>query len=200
MIALTETPNLDRNNHEHFTNLLTLVEINKIILKGVKYRQSKFHAPSFEKRQEMFLELTNYWNFVIDTITIYSEFFSGKTDLSLLRNSEKGKPLNLLFVPIGQKFLSELYFECIKMKKRDQFIEKINLLNFDLIEGHFSNLFYSPVKNVMIMNNYKVAKEYALYLMGLVDGDLKLKTKLCKAYGINELSEEFKKFILIDPV
>lgn len=195
-IVLTETTNLDRNNHNEFTNLLALVEVNKKILKLVRYRQSKYSGPSVEERKILYSTAIDYWNFVTENIINYVDFFSKKHTLEQYRNSEQNKPLNLLFVPIGQKFLADIYCFYFKTGKLDILKSKINKIDFNLQDGHFTNLFYNKTKNTMIMNNFTVCKNLALYLIGEKTDEIKLKKDLCRAYGINVLSEEFKKFNL----
>jgi DNA sulfur modification protein DndB len=192
-IALTDTPDLDRNNHEHFTNLLGLVAVNKKILRLVKeYKQTKYQGPTVEERDLLYKEAVSFWNFVIENISKYSEYFNGELTLPQVRNNKNDKPLNLLFVPIGQKFLGEIFYIFKKRNQLDELKAKINRINFDLHEGHFVNIFYDPIKNRMIMNNQTLAKNLFLYLMGDNIDETKLKDELAKAYGINVLSEDFK--------
>jgi len=195
-IALTETTNLDRNNHVDFTNLLALVEVNKKILKLAKYKQSKYSGPSVEERKILYSTAADYWDFVTNNIVEYIDFFSKKHDLKEYRNVGQNKPLNLLFVPIGQKFLADIYCFYFKAGKLDLLKRKINKINFNLQDGHFTNLFYNKIKNTMIMNNFTVCKNLVFYLLGEKTDEVKLKKDLCRAYGINELSTEFKKFNL----
>jgi DNA sulfur modification protein DndB len=195
-ITLTETTNLDRNNHNDFTNLLALVEVNKKILKLTNYRQSKYSGPSVDERKVLYSLATDYWDFVTKNTVDYRNFFTGKNGLDNYRNSGQNKPLNLLFVPIGQKFLAVIYCFYYKTKKLDILKTKINKIDFNLQKGHFTNLFYNKTKNTMIMNNFTVCKNLVFYLLGEKTDELKLKKDLCRAYGINELSTEFKNFSL----
>lgn len=196
-IVLTPTTNLDRDNHLHFTNLLTLVTVNKKILKLVKsYKQSTYSGPNIDERDLLYVEGKRFWDYSIKNINEYKYYFSGVKTLDKFRNSDASKALNLLFVPIGQKFLAEIYTYFFRNKKLENLTKKINKLNFDLHEGHYKNLFYNPTKNTMVMNNQTVAKNMTLYLLGESIDETKLKQDLCKAYGINNLSTEFKSYKL----
>lgn len=197
VIALTPTTNLDRDDHEHFTNLLSLVTVNKKILKLVKnYKQSKYSGPNIDERKSLYVQASSFWDYMINNIDEYKDYFSKKKGLSKYRNSSAKKPLNLLFVPIGQKFIAEIYCYFVKKDNLEDLSNKINKINFDLHKGHFKGIFYNPNKNVMIMTNQTVAKNLTLYLLGQSIDSIKLKKELCKTYGINELSKEYKSFKL----
>lgn len=196
-IALTETTNLDRDNHTDFTNLLTLVEVNKKVLRLANVKQKKYTGPSVEERKILYDTAENYWNHVISKINEYNTYFRKPLSIKKFRNSENTKPLNLLFVPIGQKFIAELYYYCKKSDDLGKFDLKINKLNFDLHKGHFKGIFYNPVKNTMIMNNQTFAKRFALYLMGYISNK-GLKAEYAKALGINTLSEDYENLSLPD--
>lgn len=200
-IELTETPDMSRNNHEHFTNLLSLVAVNKKIFGLVtSFKQSKYTGPTIDERAFLYKETTEFWDFALKNIQEYKAYFNGRLNLDKVRNNVKGKPLNLLFVPIGQKFLAEIYATYKKKKELDVLKNKINKIDFDLYNGHFKNLFFNTTKNTMIMNNYTVSKRLIFYLLGQdVDKD-QLKRDLAKSYGINELSPEFSKYKLPDVV
>jgi DNA sulfur modification protein DndB len=197
-IILTENYDLDRNDHVHFTNLLNLVEVNKKLFKAVKYRESKYTSPTYDKREELFLVSTEFYDFVIANIEEYQEFFGGKKALSKFRNVAHKKPLNLLFLPVGISLIAELY-SYFKAKKKIEFLKKhINKLDFDLYNGTFKFIFFNPVKNKIETGNKTLGRNLALYLLGekISITSIKLKKSLAKAYSINELSPEFKTFQL----
>lgn len=200
LIALTENRNIDRRDQIHFTNLLSLVEVNKKILKLVNYKQSKYEGPSPEYRVLLLNTAVEFWDFMRKNIADYNNFFSGKFKMNHYRNSERKKPLNLLFMPIGMKLIAEIYYEYKRKNKINVLISKINKINFWLNDekAHFSMLYYNNSKNTMILNNQTVAKKLFLYLMSERIDEISLKNDLAKAYGINELSEHFKKFTLPD--
>lgn len=196
-IALTPNTNLDRDNNSDFTNLLTLVAVNKKVLKlAGSYKQSKYKGPNIEERKILFNEAKKFWDYVIGHIQEYKDYFNNKKEIKNFRNSEPNKPLNLLFVPIGQKFIAEIYSYFIKNNRIHILSKKINDIDFNLYSGHYSGLFFNATKNNMIMNNQMVAKRLTLYLLGEKIDTKILKKDLCKAYGINELSDEFNSFTL----
>jgi hypothetical protein len=171
--------------------------VNKKILNLVSsYKQSKYKGPDLSERKRLFEEAKKFWDFAISNVKEYKDYFFSHSKLENYRNLEHDKPINLLFVPIGQKFLAEIYCHFIKKGKIDVLIKNINKIDFDLKTGHYTKLFYNPTKNTMIMNSQTVAKKMTLYLLGEDIDTVALKLDLCKAYGINELSEEFHKFKL----
>jgi hypothetical protein len=198
-ISLTPNYNLDRNEHLKFTNLLTLVEVNKILIKLSNYKESKFSSPTHEERETIYKIVAEFYDFIFDNIEDYKRYFKEGIALNKFRNSAKGEPLNLLFLPVGLTFIAELYLYFKKAKKLDIFKLKINLLNFDLYTGHYKNIFFNPIQNKVIPSSHKsLAKSLTLYLLGetISETDEELKKKLAKAYNINELSSEFTNLTL----
>jgi DNA sulfur modification protein DndB len=195
-IGLTENYNLDRNDHIHFTNLLNLVEINKKIFKVIKYRDSKYLSPSYEKREELYKSAIEFYDFISENITEYKEYFSNTKDLDKFRNSLHKKPLNLLFLPIGLSLIAEIYCHFKKIGKLDKLKNSINKINYDLYEGHFKFIYFNPVRNTIITSNKSLGRNFALYLLGenLNLSNIELKHSLAKAYNINELSPEYNTF------
>ena len=193
-IALTDNYDLSRNDHLHFTNLLNLTEVNKKIFKAVKYQETKYTSPSYEKREELFSVSVEFYNFITINITEYKEYFSGKKDLSKFRNAEHKKPLNLLFLPLGINLISEIYSHFKINNKINKLKALINKLDFDLYEGDFKFIYFNPVQNKIIAANKTLGKNIAFYLLGekLNISNTQLKKSLAKAYSINELSPEFK--------
>ncbi|MCW3072890.1 MAG: hypothetical protein JWO44_2780 [Bacteroidetes bacterium] len=201
-IVLTENYNLDRNDHSHFTNLLTLVEVNKKIFKAVKYKDSKYSSPTFEKREELYKISSDFFDFIIKNITEYKEYFSGKKKLKDYRNSEHKKPLNLLFLPIGINLIAEIYTHFKINEELDTFKKLVNKLDFDLYNGDFKYIYFHPIQNKVVTSNKTLGKNLALYLLGeeIKISNVELKKGLAKAYNINELSPEFKTLKLPNPV
>ena len=196
-IALTSNTNLDRDNHTDFTNLLSLVAVNKKVLKLVKsHKQSKYNGPNIKERIELFKTAKEFWDFMILNVREYEYYFSGKKKLNEFRNSEEGKPMNLLFTPIGQKFIAEIYTYFYKKDKLGLLSKRINKLDFELYNGNYKHLFFNPNKNTMVINNQTTAKNLTLYLLGESVDEINLKEDLCKVYGINVLSQEYKSFKL----
>src|SRR5690606_22427454 len=197
-IALTDTYNLDRSDITHFTNLLSIVEVNKKLFKSTSYRDKKYTSPTYEEREFLYEESSSFFDFMIRNLKEYKEYFINNKSLTFFRNAEACKPLNLLFLPIGLSFLAEIYSHFNKNKNLIKLQNKINSLNFDLYEGTFKNIFFNPVQNRIITSNKILAKNLTLYLLDepitISEDDLKLK--LAKAYNMNELSEEFKNFTL----
>ncbi len=197
-IKLTDNYDLDRNEHIHFTNLLNLVEVNKKLFKAVKFKESKYASPSFEKREELYSVATEFYDFVISNIKEYKEYFGGYKTLNNFRNTTHKKPLNLLFLPIGLNLIAELYAH-FKMKNKIINLRKlINKLDFDLYKGTFKYIYFNPVKNKIETGNKTLGRNLALYLLGekITVSNISLKKSLAKVYNINELSAEFKKLKL----
>jgi DNA sulfur modification protein DndB len=193
-IILTENYDLDRNEQTHFTNLLNLVEVNKRLFKGIKYRESKYTSPSYEKREELYSVAIDFYNFTISNIKEYKEYFSGKKPLSKFRNATHKKPLNLLFLPVGINLIADLYSH-FKSNNKIPVLEKlINKFDFDLYNGTFKFIYFNPVQNKILTSNKTLGKNLALFLLGekIKLTNAELKKALAKAYSINELSPEYK--------
>lgn len=200
-IALTENYDLERNDHKNFTNLLNLVEVNKKIFSQIKYKESKFSSPTFEKRKELYKSSEEFYDFIILNIVEYKKYFSGKLNLENVRNSTPGKPLNLLFLPIGINLIAEIYCYFKTENKLNVLEKNFNKFNFDLYNGHFKFIFFNPVQNKIISSNKTLGKKLAIYLLGenFNRSEESLKKSLAKAYNINELSPGYKTFSLPKP-
>ena len=194
LIKLTENASMDRDEHEYFTNLLNLVAVNKKLYKLYNYRDNKFTSPTYDQREKFYKITSEFYDFIANNISQYSDYFSNKKKLSDFRNSEKGKPLSLLFMPIGISLLAQVYVHFYKKNKLNVLKGKINGINYDLYEGHFKDIYFSPVKNNIITSNDVIGRRLALHLLGEPNGltTEDFKKKLAKAYNINELSDEFK--------
>jgi len=201
-IALTDTYNLDRNDHSHFSNLLNLVEVNKKLFKTVNYRGSKYTSPTYEKREELYVLIQEFYEFITTRITEYKNYFDGKKNLINFRNAGHKKPLNLLFLPIGINLIAEVYSQFKMENKLEKLIKLINKLDFDLYTGHFKFIFFNPIQNKIITSNKTLGRNLALFLLGekINISDSDLKKALAKAYSINELSNEYKLFKLPNKV
>jgi DNA sulfur modification protein DndB len=193
-IILTENYDLNRNEHKYFTNLLNLVEVNKKLFKAVKFKESKYVSPSYEKREELYLVATEFYDFVISNINEYKEYFEGEKPLKNYRNAIHKKPLNLLFLPIGINLIAEIYSH-FKAKNKIAILKRlINKFDYDLYKGTFRFIYFNPVKNKIETGNKTLGKNLALYMLGekISFSSTELKKSLAKAYSINELSPEFK--------
>lgn len=197
-IVLTENYDLDRNEHSNFTNLLNLVEVNKKLFKTIKYKESKYISPSFEKREELYRVAIEFYDYISTNITDYKDYFTNKKGLNKFRNAEHKKPLNLLFLPVGINLISEIYSHFKVNKKISILKSLINKLDFDLYQGDFKFIYFNPVQNKIVTTNKTLGRNLALYLLGekISISDNDLKKALAKAHSINELSLEFKTFKL----
>ena len=97
-------------------------------------------------------------------------------------------------MPIGINLLAQIYVHFYKKNALVLLKNKINKLNFDLYEGHFKDIYFSPVKNNIITSNDVIGRRLALHLLGEPTGlsDEEFKKRIAKAYNINELSNEYK--------
>lgn len=193
-IILTENYDLDRSEHTHFTNLLNLVEVNKKLFKAIKYRESKYTSPSYEKREELYSVATEFYDFIISNIKEYKEYFSGEKPLSKFRNATHKKPLNLLFLPVGINLIADLYSHFKANDKIPVLKRLINKFDFDLYNGTFKFIYFNPVQNKILTSNKTLGRNLALFLLGekIKLTNAELKKVLAKAYSINELSPEYK--------
>lgn len=200
LIALTENYDLDRNDHAHFTNLLNLVEVNKRIFRFLKYKESRYSSPSYEKREELYDSVISFYDFAIENISEYKDFFKGEKLLAEFRNAEAGKPLNLLFLPIGILLIADIYCHFLAKDELYHLKNNINKFDFELYTGDFKYIFFNPVQNRILASNRTIAKRLMLYRLGedIKISDEEFKTSLAKVYNINNLSKEYIEFQLPD--
>ena len=182
--------------------MLNIVKVSKILYKISKYRDNKFSSPSYEQRQKLYSVSKEFYDFIINSIEEYISFFLNQKKLEEFRNAEKAKPLNLLFTPIGVNLMAYTYLYFIQNNKINILKEKINKIDYDLYNGHFRDIYFSPVKNKIITSNDVIGRRLMLFLLGENTGvdENFFKIQLAKAYNINELSTQFLTFKLPIPV
>jgi DNA sulfur modification protein DndB len=195
-ISLTEKSNFDRSDQLHFTNLLTLVEVNKKLYKVGKYKDPKYTSPTYEQREYIFSLAKEFYDFVISNIVEYKDYFSSGAKLSKYRNYEKGKTINLLFMPVGLNLVATLYVHFLLADKLEFFKENINKLDFDLSSGDFRYIFYHPVQNTMITKKQTLGRNLAMYLLNENQDEFKLKHEMAIALNFKEGSPEYLSYRL----
>lgn len=163
LIALTENAMLEKNDVDHFTNLLGLYSTNKVLKKLYKkvpktQEWDEENVINFQKIVE------DFYNFTIQNVIDYRNFFIEKT-LSL--QIARANNAYLLFKPIGLKLLARIYVHFIMKDNGIQLLsKKINLISFVCPQSPFNNVLWNQGKMEAKDAAQKLAFDLALYILG----------------------------------
>jgi DNA sulfur modification protein DndB len=106
LIDLTENSNLNRGDVTHFTNLLAIYTVNKILSKSL-FKIPKSTFPWDEENVVNLKEIVvDFYDYIVDSVPDYKAFFTEKT-LNLKVAREKNT--YILFRPIGLFLIARLY-------------------------------------------------------------------------------------------
>lgn len=175
LISLTELPNLDPTDQKHFTNLLTLVKVNRR-LKPL-YRKKR---GTLEHEEENVLALltiaTAFFDFTIEKVPDLKSFFLKGTSLKVLRHDR----LSSVMRPIGLDLVARLYAHFAKVGELEFLKSKIAAIDFRLDGKHLDKLLWNVDK--IEPKNATTAFKLCLYLLGQLSKEE--EEELAETYGI----------------
>jgi DNA sulfur modification protein DndB len=183
LIVVTEKEKLPDGDTAHFTNLLTLYSANK------KLRKLYSKAPKSQHNDEVNVSAfygiaISFFDFMIREIPSYRKFFKSKEGNL---KKERLNHRNLLFRPVGQVLLAQLYVLFVsagKLKKLEAGLKKIQ---FESPGGVFDNLLWigGKVQNRAI--NRTAALNLCAYKLGLdVESPEALTDRIIEVTGESE--------------
>ncbi len=163
LISLTENAKLEKNDEEHFTNLLGLHSTNKVLKKLFK------KIPKSQEWDEenviVFLKIVvDFYNFIFTNVNDYKSFF---IDKKLTIATARVNNSYLLFRPVGLKLMAGLYVHfSSKADGLKTLKTKINKLSFICPDSPFNNILWNNGKMEAKDAYQKFALDYAIYLLG----------------------------------
>lgn len=173
IILITEQEKMPEANLTHFTNLLTLYRVNKILRKLFKKQRG---LPEYDvKNVKAFYEqVTTFYDFLIKNVPSYKRFFIlKKSSLLTLRKDN----LNLLFRPVGLVILAKLYVIFALREKLEVLKRGIALAKWESPGGVFDSVLWNDGKIEARAENVTAAVHLCAYLFGQ---DIETKAQLRK--------------------
>lgn len=161
LISLTENAKLEKDDVSHFTNLLGLHSVNKILKKIYK------KVPKTQDWDEENVILFNnivkdFYDFIIANVSDLKKYFTDKTlTLTVARKNNS----YLLFRPIGLKLLAKLYVYYKVKNDLHKLSQKINQISFIMPNSPYNLILWNNGKMEAKESNQKIAYELTLYLM-----------------------------------
>lgn len=161
LIDLTENSNLTRGDITHFTNLLGIYTVNKILNKSLFKILPKTY-PWDEENIVHFNEIAvKFYDYIIYQVPEYKAFFIEKTlNLAAARSNNK----YLLFRPIGLFLIARLYAYFMTKGKLDILTERIKTISFTLPNSLYNKILWKD--GILLPKNQSLAYDITLYLLG----------------------------------
>ena len=176
IISLTKNANLGSNDTDHFTNLLTIDRVVKILKPlHIGGRLKLWQDTDLNKLTEI---VNDFFDIVFKEIDEYKSYFIHKnTELVVNRYKQP----NLLFRPIGLTLLARIY-KFFKLRNEiGYFKDHINKIDFSLPGIHFNGVVWN---NGRMETKYQtVAYLLSLYLLNRLDQD--------ETHGVDGLEAKF---------
>ena len=163
LISLTEQARLEDKDISHFTNLLTLYKVNKI-LKKLHKKPRGIDELSPENIENFNKIVADFYDFVIESVSYYRQFFIKK---SLTLKEVRRNNSNLIFRPIGLTMLAKLYVFFSQIGKLEFLRTNINKIDYSLPGKHFDKIIWNNGK--IEAKNQTLAFDLSLFLLDHLD-------------------------------
>lgn len=162
LISLTENAKLEKDDVDHFTNLLGLYSANKILKKLFK-KIAK--TQDWEEENVIIFNkiVSDFYDYIITNVSDLKKYFTEKTlTLTVARTNNS----HLLFRPIGLKLLANLYVYYKLKNDLTGLSQKINQISFIMPDSPYNLILWNNGKMEAKESNQKIAFDLTLYLMG----------------------------------
>jgi hypothetical protein len=159
-ISLTEAANLDPKDSKHFTNLLSLVTVNRR-LRPLLRRRRGTEEVSPANVLAMTAVAEGFFRFVAAHCPDLKRLFGKRVTVAHLRNTKN----SLLVRPLGLELLARIYVHCSKAEKLEALHRGLPLIDFDLAGEHFNRLLWTGSR--IEAKNARVAFNLILHLLRL---------------------------------
>lgn len=162
LISLTENAKLDEKDTTHFTNLLGLNNVNKVLRKLFK-KVIGTNIWDDENVEAFYNVASNFYDFAINNINDIRNYFIDKSlTISTAREGNK----YLLFRPIGLKLIAKLYvFYYPRKGGLRKLKSKLKKLSFIMPDSPYNKVLWNNGKMEAKSQNQSLAFELSLYLL-----------------------------------
>lgn len=167
----SNSKSLHPKNSEAFTNIITVYDVNEIILKskwGINKSFKQSQRP-IDEMEKMYAFVARFWQSLAESIEPVRELLKNP-ELSIsesLRSREGG---HLLFRPIGLTTYAEAFkLALISGWAEKMTFEKLSRVNFDMTQAPWSGVVWHPGNRKMMAKgeNQKLAARLLAYLIGI---------------------------------
>lgn len=167
VISLTENAKLEKDDIDHFTNLLGLHNTNKVLKKIFKKERNSQEWD--EENVQLFLKIAeDFYDFAINHVEHYKRHFIDKT---LGLPEARRNNAYLLFRPVGLKLIAGVYVHFFNKPSGLEILkEKINRVSFVLPDSPFDKVLWNNGKMEAKEKNQKLALDLLLYILGETEG------------------------------
>jgi len=175
----------------HFTTLVCLYEIHKVIIDFKKLYPTKVILRPDDNKLNIHWELINeYWEFFFQTFPKAKVFIEGKSvPKSFKRNKKTGG--SLLLRPEGQLLIAEIYSHYKNKNELNKIKRKFKKIDFNLNGKIWKYVFWSGTR--MISKNKKLKKSLFFYLLGEKRYEEFVQKNIKKVY--DEFGKKYKEHI-----
>lgn len=175
----------------HFTTLVCLYEINKILINYKQLYKSKvIIRPNDSTLKLLYKEITQFWDFFFSVFPDVIKFIKKeKIPIKFKRNKETGG--SLLLRPEGQLLFATIYKEFESSSKLSVFKTKVQDIDFDLSSTNWKYVFWTGSK--MNGKNKKLKSAIFSYLLGKRTNEQYVHSEMIKIY--KDYNIDYKKRI-----
>lgn len=161
VIAVSEQSNLDKDDHIHFSNLITLHTVNKHLKK--LYRVPNGTMQNDQANVDAFFGIvSSFYDFIFNNIDEYKSYF---IDSTLTLRQARVNNAHLLFRPIGIILIAKIYVY-YKLKGFDiQQMSELNNLSFVFPGSHLENILWTNGNMDVKQKNQNLAFDLTIYLL-----------------------------------
>lgn len=158
----SDTSNLDKDDINNFTNLVTLHTIIKRL--SVLYNKDKTKKDWHEKNvNSLYKVSSNFFDFIFMHINHYKDYFVNN---SLSLKEARINNSYLLFRPIGLILIARLYVHFTKSENLSIFKDNINKISFILPKSPLNKILWNNGIMEAASKNQTLAYNLCLYLLG----------------------------------
>lgn len=181
-LSATKSFSLPPNDIEHFSTLVCLYEINKILIDYKSlYPYKVIIRPSDIILGVCWQKITKFWDFFFAKYPEVVNFIKGQKELNtetFNRNNLTGG--SILLRPEGQRLFAEVYQDFVDKNKFQFFLENVQNLDFDLNGSTWKYIFWTGTK--IETGNKKLKKAVFHFLLNNYKDENYVKTEIKKVY------------------
>ena len=161
LISLTEREELNPDDIQTFTNLLTIYSVASK-LKPLYHKQPKTREFDLVNVETLYKVVCDFFEFSIKNFPSLNDFFGRRLDIKTARYDQK----NLLFRPVGLVLIAKLYVYYKRINALEKLGRAASLFKFDSPQSHFERVLITSGKIEGRERSQKVAYSLSLFLLG----------------------------------
>ncbi|WDF54884.1 DNA sulfur modification protein DndB [Mucilaginibacter sp. KACC 22063] len=187
---------LGSTDTKHFTTLVCLYEISKVLINyNELYKSKVIIRPTNASLNKYYKLITNFWDLFFSKFPEVVKFVEGQeVSATFLRNKQTGG--SLLLRPEGQLLIASAYKEFSSANDNDIFKNNIARINYDLSSFNWKYVFWTGEK--MDHKNKKLKRSILRMLLGKESEKSYVTHEMKKIYKEHNLTynEEIKSVVI----